>query len=186
MMQSSEFGVRSSELKTKHPHSAKITLSLIPSREIKPPHLLSSPSEGRGSEGEGESPLEGAGVRGIIDRTPNSQGFTLLEVMVAVAILGFVLVSLLGLANRSEQDVMLAERITTATLLAKAKMTEALSEKIVVLTEDEGEFEEEDFKDYRWRKIISPTPIAQLMEVRVAVLWKEGEQQEMVELVSYE
>lgn len=118
--------------------------------------------------------------------TPNSQGFTLLEVMVAVAILGFVLISLLGLANRSGQDVMLAERITTATLLAKAKMTEALSEKIFVLTEDEGEFEEEDFKDYRWRKIISPTPIAQLMEVRVAVLWKEGEQQEMVELVSYE
>ena len=106
--------------------------------------------------------------------------------MVAVAILGFVLVSLLGLANKSQQDVMLAERITTATLLAKAKMTEALSEKIVVLTEDEGEFEEEDFKDYRWRKIISPTPIAQLMEVRVAVLWKEGERQEMVELVSYE
>jgi len=115
-----------------------------------------------------------------------SNGFTLLEVMVAVAILGFVLVSLLGLANRSEQDVMLAERITTATLLAKRKMTEALTKKPLAVAEDEGEFEEEDFKDYTWKKIISPTPIAKLMEVRVAVLWKEGERQEMVELVSYE
>jgi len=106
--------------------------------------------------------------------------------MVAVAILGFVLVSLLGLANRSEQDVMLAERITTATLLAKRKMTEALTKKPLAVAEDEGEFEEEDFKDYTWKKIISPTPIAKLMEVRVAVLWKEGERQEMVELVSYE
>ena len=115
-----------------------------------------------------------------------TNGFTLLEVMVAVAILGVVLVSLLGLASRSEQDVMLAERITTATLLAKGKMTETLIAKSLTLTEDEGEFEEEDFKDYRWKKIISPTPIAKLMEVRVAVLWKEGERQEMVELVSYE
>jgi general secretion pathway protein I len=118
--------------------------------------------------------------------TPRSKGFTLLEVMVAVAILGFVLVSLLGLASRSEQDVMLAERITTATLLAKRVMTEALTAKIIVLTEDEGAFEEEDFKDYRWKKIISPTPIEKLMEVRIAVLWEEGQRQEMVELVSYE
>ncbi len=116
---------------------------------------------------------------------PHSKGFTLLEVMVAVAILGFVLVSLLGLASRSEQDVMLAERITTATLLAKGKMTEALT-KPLVPAEDEGEFEEEDFKDYTWKKIISPTPVEKLLEVRVAVLWKEGERQEMVELVSYE
>jgi general secretion pathway protein I len=118
--------------------------------------------------------------------TPHSKGFTLLEVMVAVAILGFVLVSLLGLASRSEQDVMMAERITTATLLAKGKMTETLPLSARSVAEEEGEFEEEDFKDYRWKKIISPTPIPQLMEVRVAVLWKEGKQQEMVELVSYE
>ena len=118
--------------------------------------------------------------------TPHSKGFTLLEVMVAVAILSFVLVSLLGLQNSSQRNVMLAEKITTATLLAKRMMTEALSAKMFVLTEDEGEFEEEDFKDYTWKKTISPTPIEKLMEVRVAVLWKEGERQEMVELVSYE
>ena len=46
--------------------------------------------------------------------------------MIAVAILAMVLVSLLGLKNRSMQDVMKAERITTATLLAKRMMTDAL------------------------------------------------------------
>ena len=46
--------------------------------------------------------------------------------MIAVAILAMVIVSLLGLKNRSMQDVMKAERITTATLLAKRMMTEAL------------------------------------------------------------
>ena len=117
-------------------------------------------------------------------RIPHS-GFTLLEVMVAVAILGFVLVSLLGLQNRSTQDVMLAERMTTATLLAKRLMVQALS-RTLIPAEEEGEFEEEEFKGYTWKKVIAPTPIASIMEVRVAVLWKEGEREEMVELVSYE
>ncbi len=137
------------------------------------------------------SPSRGEGeiIRNRQSKIQKWQGFTLLEVMVAVAILGFVLVSLLGLASRSEQDVMLAERITTATLLAKRKMTETLSpsaKTILAIAEEEGEFEEEDFKDYTWKKIISPTPIEKLLEVRVAVLWKEGDRQEMVELVSYE
>jgi general secretion pathway protein I len=112
-------------------------------------------------------------------------GFTLLEVMVAVAILGFVLVSLLGLKNRSMQDVMLAERITTATLLAKSRMVQTLSGPLIPV-EEEGEFEEDEFKDYTWKKVVSPTPIKDILEVRVAVLWKEGEREEMVELVSYE
>ncbi len=75
---------------------------------------------------------------------PHSRGFTLLEVMVAVAILAMVLVSLLGLKNRSTQDVMLSEHITTATLLAKRLMTETLvtaGTGAVVHKEDEGEFE---------------------------------------------
>lgn len=108
--------------------------------------------------------------------------------MVAVAILGFVLVSLLGLKNRSMQDVMLAERMTTATLLAKRLMVQTIppSTRVLIPTEEEGEFEEEEFKGYTWKKVIAPTPIASIMEVRVAVLWKEGEREEKVELVSYE
>jgi type II secretion system protein I len=115
-----------------------------------------------------------------------NSGFTLLEVMVAVAILALVLVSLQGLYSRSIQDVMLSERITTATLLAKRLMTATLLATPLVTKEDEGEFPEDDFKDYSWKTTISPTAIKSLFEVRIAVLWKEGERQEMVELVSYE
>ncbi len=141
---------------------------------------------------------EKSGHQGVIPhselRTPNSKGFTLLEVMVAVAILAMVLVSLLGLKNRSTQNVMLSDHITTATLLAKRMMTETLvtaGAGAVGQKEDEGEFEEEEFKDYRWKKTISPVQLegtgeVKITEVRVAVLWKEGVRQEMVELVSYE
>lgn len=113
-------------------------------------------------------------------------GFTLLEVMLAVAILSLVIVSLMGLSSRSTQDVMLAEHITTATLLAKRVMTETLLIRIQLPREDEGEFEEEEFGDYAWKMIVAPTPVPLIMEVRVAVLWKEGEREEKVELVSYE
>ena len=123
-------------------------------------------------------------------RNPQSKGFTLLEVMIAVAIMAMVLVSLLGLKNRSMQDVMKAERITTATLLAKRMMTETLIKKPLLVSEDEGVFPEDVYgavyKDYRWKKMLSATPIPQVMEVRVAVLWKECSRDEMVELVSYE
>ena len=120
------------------------------------------------------------------------KGFTLLEVMVAVAILGMVLVTLLGVKNRSMQDVMLADHITTATLLAKRKMNENLvtaGTRTVMENEDEGEFPEEEFKEYTWKESISqlqPFVNVNVTEVRVAVLWKEGERHEMVELKSYE
>ncbi len=116
----------------------------------------------------------------------NNSGFTLLEVMVAVAILAFVFVSLQGLNNRSVQDVMLSKRITTATLLARRVMTETLLATPLVQKEDKGDFPEEDFKEYSWQITITPTPVKFLMEVRIGVLWKEGDRQEMVELVSYE
>ncbi|NTW66037.1 MAG: hypothetical protein HGB21_06970 [Nitrospirae bacterium] len=116
----------------------------------------------------------------------------MLEVMVAVAILGMVLVSLIGLQNRGMEDVMLADHITTATLLATRKMNETLlapSTRMTVQKEDEGEFPEEEFKDYAWKQSISllqPLENVKVTEVRVAVLWMEGERQEMVELKSYE
>jgi general secretion pathway protein I len=124
--------------------------------------------------------------------TPRLKGFTLLEVMVAVAILGMVLVTLLGVKNRSMQDVVLADHITTATLLAKRKMIENLvtaGTRTVFEKEDEGEFPEEEFKEYVWKESISqlePLASVKITEIRVAVLWKEGERQEMVELKSYE
>jgi general secretion pathway protein I len=124
-------------------------------------------------------------------RNPQSNGFTLLEVMVAVAILAMVLVTLLAVKNRSTEDVMFADHITTATLLAKRVMTDTLSSGQLKKTEDQGEFNEDEFKDYTWQKTIAPMQLEgvggiAIMKVRVAVLWKEGMRPEMVELASYE
>jgi general secretion pathway protein I len=123
-------------------------------------------------------------------QTPNSQGFTLLEVMVAVSIMAMVLVTLLGLKNRTMQDVAQAEHITTATLLAKRMMADTIVSKNWLPVEEDGDFTGEDnFKDYTWKKTISLLPLFNnvfVTEIRVAVLWMEGTRQEMVELVDYE
>ncbi len=115
-----------------------------------------------------------------------SPGFTLLEVMVAVAIMAMVLVTLLGLKNSSMKDVALAQHMTVATMLAKRKMVETTLVKPLLPAEDEGTFPEDEYKGYSWKKTIAPTPLVQIMEVHIAVLWKEGTRDEMVELVSYE
>ncbi len=150
---------------------------------------MTLPGGGRRQAG-GESGVDSGTLASHVSRfTPHGfEGFTLLEVMVAVAILAMVLVTLLGVKNRSTENVMLADRITTATLLAKRIMTDALASGPLTESEDEGPFEEVEYKDYTWRKTISPLPIegVSIMEVRVDVLWKEGERQEQVELKSYE
>ena len=123
-------------------------------------------------------------------RNPQSNGFTLLEVMVAVTIMSMVLVVLLGLKNRSMQDVALAEHITTATMLANGKMMETIMSGSFAPVEEEGEFpDEENRMGYTWKRTIVKIPLpngSSLTEVRVAALWKEGTRLEMVELVDYE
>jgi general secretion pathway protein I len=124
----------------------------------------------------------------------NRNGFTLLEVMIAVAIMATVLVTLIGLKNRGMQDVLLAEHITTATLLARTKMVDTLpliaAKTLQPPVEDEGDFsDDENLKDYTWKRTVSNLPLPNgsfIMEVRVTTLWMDGARQEQVELVSYE
>jgi general secretion pathway protein I len=123
----------------------------------------------------------------------NRKGFTLLEVMVAVVIMATVLVTLIGLKNRSMRDVLLAEHITTATLLARSKMVDTLpliaSKKLQPPVEEEGNpSNDENLKEYTWKRTISKLPLpngSYITEVRIATLWAEGTRQEQVELVSY-
>jgi general secretion pathway protein I len=133
------------------------------------------------------SRVKGLGARGQ-GEIQMQKGFTLLEVMVAVVIMATVLVTLIGLKNRSMQDVKLAEHMTTATLLAKRVMLETIAKRPQPV-EDDGDFpDEENYKGYAWKRTVTkiPLPNIDITEVRIAVLWKEGTREESVELVSYE
>jgi len=84
-------------------------------------------------------------------------GFTLIEVMVAIAILGIALLGLLGLHHQSMQSIIRAEQATRAAMLAQAVMTEAELERYPDLGLTTGNFEASfpgQFRDFRWQRLV--------------------------------
>lgn len=113
-------------------------------------------------------------------------GFTLLEVMVALAIVSVALVSLLALGNRSIATHARLQRLTQATLLAQQKM--AVTEVDAQLgrlerSRQEGVFPE-PYAGYRWRLEFAGTPLASVQMVTVTVIWGEETRNESVNLTS--
>ena len=116
------------------------------------------------------------------------QAFTLLEIMVALAIVGIAMVALLSLGNRSIGVHSRLQHLTRATLLAQQKMAESELEVrrggIEQLTDRSGTFAE-PFADYRWQITISGTPLPAVQEVTVTVLWGEQARNEGVDVTSF-
>lgn len=116
-----------------------------------------------------------------------SPGFTLLEVMIAVAIVAIALVTLLGMGNRSIEVNGRLQKITQATLLAQHKMTEIETRPLAAgeLPAEDGEFEP-PFEQYRWRVAYEEVPLlVEVHMVTVGVAWGEEGRNELVELTSF-
>jgi general secretion pathway protein I len=94
-------------------------------------------------------------------------GFSLLEIMVAVAIMATGFVALLGLQNSTMVATQRAERLTTATFLARQKMVEYEIELEKDMEknkfprdekEETGSFDD-PYEDYRWKWTIKKVEI---------------------------
>ena len=119
----------------------------------------------------------------------SAQGaFTLLEIMVALAIISIAMIALLGLGNRSIGVHDRLQHLTQATLLAQQKMAESELEArlggVAQLDDSSGEFEE-PFSDYRWRVAINTTPLPAVQMVTVSVLWGDEDRNEVVDVTSF-
>jgi general secretion pathway protein I len=102
-------------------------------------------------------------------RDPLYAGFTLLEVMVAIAILAIALVAVLRSQAHTVFVAGEARLSTTASLLAQSKLAEIESNR-----EDstQGDFGE-DFPNYSWETSIRKTELKQLREVILTIKWQE-------------
>jgi general secretion pathway protein I len=126
---------------------------------------------------------------GASARAPGrAAGFTLLEVLVAVAVLGLALVSLLGLHVRNIDLIGRDQRVTEATLLARALMTGIATAPFPELGASAGDFEldyPDRYPDVRWEQEVLTTPFPGLREVRVRVFRSERESGDDVSLTYY-
>jgi len=95
----------------------------------------------------------------------NPKGFTLLEVMIAVAVLTIALAAILGLQSRSLTLASESRFQTTAALLAQGKMAEVAVAGMGDLTSDSGDFGDV-FSGYAWRLSVQNTDLPGLEKMK--------------------
>ena len=126
-------------------------------------------------------------------RRTQSQGFTLLEIVVAMAILGIGLVVIIELFSGGLRLARLSQEYTMASGYARMKMEEISLAKSLEEGIQQGEFD----PSYRWQvevkkvdllpqgKETSYQPPVALYRVRINVLWKSGTGERASALESY-
>ena len=120
-------------------------------------------------------------------------GFTLLEVLVAVAIVGVSLVMLLRLHLLSLDATLAAQDLTTAVLLAEGKMTTFMAQSPQE-GEDEGRFDGPDLERFSWTTSVTDYGLdlggqddsIGIRHVTVSVHWREGNRERSYSLETYE
>ena len=106
-----------------------------------------------------------------------NKGFTLLEVMIAVALIAIALTTLLGSQSQSVSFANSAKFETMAALLAQSKMSEITVQGHDELTNDSGDFGD-DYPGYAWEVNVSDIVIPgmdnisdYLKQVDLTVTW---------------
>jgi type II secretory pathway pseudopilin PulG len=108
----------------------------------------------------------------------NRRAFTLLEVMVSVAFLGFAMLALLSLHHTAMQSVSRARQLTQAAMLAQAVMADAEQSRFPEPGKLTGDFQKmypSQYLNFRWQRIVDPSEeFPDIRRVRVTVFYGPG------------
>jgi len=115
-------------------------------------------------------------------RSTGAVGFTLLEVLVAVAIVAIALVTFMGLHLHSLDDTIRAQDLTTAVLLAQGKL--ATMGEFPDTGEAQGKFAGPELERFQWATAITERILDALgggkpvtvRHLEVTVYWVDGQQ----------
>ena len=111
-------------------------------------------------------------------------GFTLLEVMIALAILALVGVAFLRAQAGSIRLLDESNQISLATLLAREKMAELEGKGFPEAGKNSGTGREA-YPALRWEQVVTTTELPAIRQALVRVLWKDGTRERTLELVAY-
>jgi general secretion pathway protein I len=120
-----------------------------------------------------------------------ASGFTLLEVLVAVAIVAIALVTFMGLHLRSLDATIRAQDLTIAVLLAQGKM--ATMDEFPDTGEAQGKFDGPELERFQWATAVTEQTLAALdggqpvrvRRLEVTVFWADGPQTHHYTLEAY-
>jgi len=99
-------------------------------------------------------------------------GFTLIEVMIAITIIAIALVVILHSYGLGVSMANESQDFSLATLLAQRKMAEIELEGFPKVGGEEGDFGEA-YPGFTWRETVIETPIEDLRKVTLTISWDE-------------
>ena len=123
-----------------------------------------------------------------------TRGFTLIEVLIALAITVIGLVPLLHLLTASILMTDSAWNLSQATLIGNTRLAEVVSQNDLEIGTERGSIENQD-KDmvFEWQSKVTEafieelqeTNLADLRKVTVTVMWYEGQRSKQISLTTY-
>lgn len=111
-------------------------------------------------------------------------GFTLLEVMIAVAILAIALVAVFQMQSQSISMASESRFLTTASLLAQGKMADMEALSTLSNQTQKGDFAP-GYPEYGWTIRVTDTQMAKLKRIEVNVVHQALTRQGAYQLVFY-
>jgi general secretion pathway protein I len=118
----------------------------------------------------------------------NEAGFTLIEVLVAISIMGMSLVIILSLFSQGLRTLQVDQAYTRAIILAKSKMGEVDLIKELEEGEEDGLYP----GGFNWRREVVEVPVSRdeealerrtrLYHIQVVVSWQNGQRRRQVAL----
>jgi general secretion pathway protein I len=138
-------------------------------------------------------PLFHLSIRGVMTMQNKKQGFTLIEVIVALAILGIGLTVIIELFSGGLRLAKVSEEYSKGVNYARSKMEEVMIQPVLEEGTEEGEFDD----TYRWavgiEKVellpvpadIDLKPPVELFLIKINVQWKSGSKTRSTSVESY-
>jgi len=125
--------------------------------------------------------------KGVLERRGHNSaypvGFTLIELMVAITILGLGLTVVLEVISAGTALGHDVHKNTEAILLAEWKINQIEIEGFPALGQREGTFED-PHEGYAWVSDVTSTDDDNLRELRVSVKWREGLLEKEIEMAT--
>jgi general secretion pathway protein I len=108
--------------------------------------------------------------------SPNADGFTLLEMLVALAVLSLAVLALVNLAGENSRTGVVIEERVFAGVIADNRAIEALTSRQPPALGETSGSEKAAERAWRWTRRVTETPESGVLRVDVAVMSDTSDQ----------